>query len=76
MAFQAIAYEYAVEMTHPLPEGTAVGLLNFVTMVSNLSQMTSPLYQRFVLIARIRDLCQLITNVLVSFPDGLGMRLS
>ena len=54
-AYQAIAYEYAIEMTHPLPEGTAAGLLNFVGMVSNLSQMTlhhimcHGLYQRFLL---------------------------
>jgi len=38
-AYQAITYEYAIEMTHPLPEGTAAGLLNFVGMVSYLSQM-------------------------------------
>jgi len=55
-AYQAIAYEYAIEMTHPLPEGTAVGLLNFVGMVSSRSQMTlhhimcHGLYHRFVLV--------------------------
>ena len=42
-------------MTHPLPEGTAAGLLNFVGIVSNLSGMAlhclvcHELYQRSVL---------------------------
>ena len=32
-AYIAIAYEYAVEMTYPLPEGTKAGLLNLSAMV-------------------------------------------
>ena len=32
-AYIAIAYEYAVEMTYPLPEGTGAGLLNLSAMV-------------------------------------------
>ncbi len=27
-SFQAVAYEYAIEMTYPLPEGTSSGLIN------------------------------------------------
>lgn len=32
-AFQAIVYEYAAEMTYPLPEGTSGGLVNWVSQV-------------------------------------------
>ena len=31
--FQAISYEYAVEMTYPLPEATSATLLNLVSQV-------------------------------------------
>ena len=31
-AYKAIAYQYAVEITYPLPEGTAAGLLNLSAM--------------------------------------------
>jgi len=31
--FAAIAYEYAVEMTYPLPEGTSAGLVNVSSQV-------------------------------------------
>ena len=34
MAFQAVAYEYAVEMTYPLPEGTSANIVNVVSQVS------------------------------------------
>ena len=30
---QAICYEFAVEMTYPLPEGVSAGLINFVSQV-------------------------------------------
>ena len=33
-AFQAIAYEFAAEMTYPVPEGTSGGLINWVSQVS------------------------------------------
>ena len=32
-AYQGVSYEYAVEMTYPLPEGTSAGLINFSGMV-------------------------------------------
>ena len=32
-SFQAISYEYAVEMTYPLPEATSATLLNLVSQV-------------------------------------------
>ena len=33
-SFQAVGYEYAVEMTYPdLPEGTSGGLVNFTSQV-------------------------------------------
>ena len=32
--FQAVAYEYAVEMTYPLPEGTSATIINVVSQVS------------------------------------------
>ena len=32
-SFQAVAYEYAVEMTYPLPEGTSAGLINVGSQV-------------------------------------------
>ena len=32
-AFQAVGYEYAVEMTYPLPEGISAGLLNALSQV-------------------------------------------
>lgn len=35
-SFIAVALEYAVEMTYPLPEGTSAGLLSVVSMVSVL----------------------------------------
>ena len=31
----AVAYEYAVEMTYPLPEGTSAGLMNATSQVDN-----------------------------------------
>ena len=34
-SFMAIAYEYAVEMTYPLPEGTSAGLMNASSQVDN-----------------------------------------
>ena len=35
-SFQAVGYEYAVEMTYPdLPEGTSGGLVNFTSQVHN-----------------------------------------
>ena len=33
VAFQALVYEYAAEMTYPLPEGTSGGLVNWVSQV-------------------------------------------
>lgn len=34
-SFQAVGYEYAVEMTYPdLPEGTSGGLVNFTSQVA------------------------------------------
>ena len=33
VAFQAVAYEYAVEMTYPLPEGTSANIVNVVSQV-------------------------------------------
>lgn len=35
--FQAISYEYAVEMTYPLPEATSATLLNLVSQVINIA---------------------------------------
>lgn len=32
-AFQSIVYEYAAEMTYPLPESTSGGLVNWVSQV-------------------------------------------
>ena len=32
-SFAAIAYEYAVEMTYPLPESTSAGLVNVSSQV-------------------------------------------
>ena len=32
-SFQAVVYEYAVEMTYPLPEGTSAGLINVTSQV-------------------------------------------
>ncbi len=32
-SYQGIAYEYAVEMTYPLPEATSAGLINVVSQV-------------------------------------------
>ena len=58
-AYQAVAYEYAIEMTYPLPEGTAAGLLNFVAMVSS----TACLY-----LMKDRIMALVNTTVLVSFP--------
>lgn len=34
-SFMAVAYEYAVEMTYPLPEGTSAGLVNLSSQVHN-----------------------------------------
>ena len=34
-SFMAVAYEYAVEMTYPLPEGTSAGLMNASSQVDN-----------------------------------------
>ena len=34
-SFMAVAYEYAVEMTYPLPEGTSAGLMNATSQVDN-----------------------------------------
>jgi len=34
-----VAFEYAVEITYPLPEGTSVGFINFVTMVSSIARV-------------------------------------
>ena len=33
IGFQALVYEYAAEMTYPLPEGTSGGLVNWVSQV-------------------------------------------
>ena len=33
-SFQAVAYEYAIEMTYPLAEGTSSGLVNLGSQVS------------------------------------------
>ena len=33
IAFQAVSYEYAVEMTYPLPEGTSGNIVNVVSQV-------------------------------------------
>ena len=33
-SFLAVAYEYAIEMTYPLPEGTSAGLINAGSQVS------------------------------------------
>ena len=30
---QAVCYEFAVEMTYPLPEGVSAGLINFMSQV-------------------------------------------
>ena len=32
-SFSAVAYEYAIEMTYPLPEGTSAGLINVGSQV-------------------------------------------
>lgn len=42
-SFQAIVYEYAAEMTYPLPEGTSGGLVNWVSQpVSILMIIVGP----------------------------------
>ena len=41
-SFQAVGYEYAVEMTYPdLPEGTSGGLVNFTSQVQIYATCTS-----------------------------------
>ena len=32
-SYQAVSYEYAVEMTYPLPEATSAGLINVMSQV-------------------------------------------
>jgi hypothetical protein len=36
IGFQALVYEYAAEMTYPLPEGTSGGLVNWVSQVVSI----------------------------------------
>ena len=36
--FQAISYEYTVEMTYPIPEATSASVLNAFSQVSTLSE--------------------------------------
>ena len=39
--FQAVSYEYAVEMTYPLPEATSATLLNLVSQVIIIEKVMS-----------------------------------
>ena len=35
--FQGVAYEYAIEMTYPLPEGTSAGIMNMASQVLSIA---------------------------------------
>ena len=39
--FQAVSYEYAVEMTYPLPEATSATLLNLVSQVLSIMLLST-----------------------------------
>ena len=48
VSFQAISYEYAVEMTYPLPEGTSANIVNVVSQVSTILSCYSTVYELYI----------------------------
>ena len=52
-AFQSIAFEYAAEMTYPVPEGISGGLMNWLTQVLQCDLLYSQVYLSFALLTII-----------------------
>ena len=55
-AYLAVAYEYAVEMTYPLPEGTAAGLLNLSAMVGRNHLHHWHIFDLLIFLSQMNDI--------------------
>ena len=62
VSFQAVAYEYAVEMTYPVPEIMSAGLLNGLAQVAKLRKNFQLL---FVFVFNLIFLCHM--TILLTF---------
>ena len=66
-AYLAVAYEYAVEMTYPLPEGTAAGLLNLSATVSRNQLYHHHIFLKWMTL-QLKTLILYCWEHLASFP--------
>ena len=59
VSFQAISYEYAVEMTYPLPEGTSATMVNVVSQVSIIGMYIELLFKNCnnITLTHIQGVC-------------------
>lgn len=67
MAFQAVGYEYAVEITYPRPESDSAGLPNAASQVISDAELT-PCYCASQQLLNI-----VLLNVVVAMSDHLAV---